>query len=181
MCLSHQPGAGSGTGQGCWHGPLKPHAKTDYGRLEQEERSLPHSIDTCTGAVAWRLLAGDSCRRGNGSGQVHFRRAVVLSVACLRAGYARGAAWCAGRASPAARRGYGAPRRNLAPLGCAAAASSAGQALGGAPAWPRQVRRASGLAAAGNGWNAASGDNPAPALRFLAREADRSSEWGRVC
>lgn len=32
-----------------------------------------------------------------------------------------------------------------------------------------------------NGSAGARGDNPAPPLRFLAREADRSSEWGRVC
>jgi len=100
----------------------------------------------------WRLSPDDSCRHGNGSSQLYFRRAVVLPVACLRAG-ADGAAWCAGCA--ARRYGADTARRGATwrRWGCAVAASSAGQAPGGASPGPRQARRASSIAEAGNGWN----------------------------
>jgi hypothetical protein len=76
----HRPGSGSGTGPGCWHDLLKPHAKMDSERLDQEERCLPPAFATCTGAGAWRVWAGDSCRFSNRSGQA------VSCRACLAAG-----------------------------------------------------------------------------------------------
>jgi hypothetical protein len=119
-----QPGSGSGTGRSCWHDLLKPHAKTDSERPDQEERSFPPSFDTCTGAGAWRVLAGDSCRLRNSSGHScptapagavgEHRRGRAEPVAQQgRAGLALGAA------SLLSRRECGAPRRNWAHLGAA--------------------------------------------------------------
>jgi hypothetical protein len=94
-------------------------------------------------------LAADYCRRCNGSAS-HAR------PGCCCAGShvgRRTAPWrsmarrlAPGAASSVSRRECGAPRRNLAHLGCAAAAPGAGQARDGAPVRRRQACRVSGIA-----------------------------------
>ena len=126
-----RPGSGSGTRRSCWHDLLKAYAKTDPECPDQEERSFPTLFDPCTGAVAWRLLAGDSCRRRNGSGQLCFRRAAVLPAGGLRRWRSIGAPGAPARWQGADTARRGATWRRW---GCAAAAPSACQAAGGAPA-----------------------------------------------
>ena len=150
--LLRQSGSVSGARRSGWHDLLKLHLEADSQRSDQEEHSFCLLLGTCTGAGASGILAGDSCRLCNRSGPSFPARLLFGRLACLQTDCAmaqHGASAGAGRgqlgvkARGVARRGatwriFGARRRAAAPPG-------AGQARDGAPIWPRQARRASGL------------------------------------
>jgi hypothetical protein len=130
-----RPGSGSGRGRSCWHHLLKPPAKTDLERSDQEERSFPRSFDTCAGAIVWRGLAGDSCRQCNRSGQP------VRPVSMPISGLSRWRSMrpvCARRMS-ARRQGASAARRGAIRRVWVTPVQR--RARGGAPGWWRQARR----------------------------------------
>jgi hypothetical protein len=102
---------------GCWHSRLKPEPGTDFGAHDQEERPIRPSVDTCPPLVhgAGFLVTLAACATRQAS---HARpgRCSVSSHDCRRT-----APWpsmmrrlALGAASSVARRGCGAPRRNLA-------------------------------------------------------------------
>jgi hypothetical protein len=107
-----QPGSGPGTGRSCWHDQLKPPAKTDPQRPEQEERSFPSPLPLALlpayGAF-WpvTLAAGATCQPAMPG------RAVVVPARMSADGLRHGAAWRADwrRARPAQCQGASVARR----------------------------------------------------------------------
>ena len=127
---------------------LKLHPETDSERSTRKNvllpTPLPLALVRCVG-----ILAGDSCRLCNRSGQsfpagLLFGRLACLQTDCAMAQH--------GASAGAGRGQLGVKARGVARRGAtwrilerAAAPPSAGQARDGAPIWPRQARRASGL------------------------------------
>ena len=112
-----QPGSGSSTWRGCWHGLLKRHAKANSERLTRKDvpfcTHLPLALAPACGA--FRPVTPAACATRQAS---HARpgRCSVSSHDCRRT-----APWpsmmrrlAPGAASSVSRRGCGAPRRNLA-------------------------------------------------------------------
>ena len=129
--LPGQPGSGSASPPGllAWSAEAGS-CDGSWGR-DQEERPIRQSIDSCPAAGTRRPFPGDPCRRRNGSGQLCFRRPSVRSGGGLRRWRSIGAPGAPARWQGADTARRGATWRRW---GCAAAAPSACQAAGGAPA-----------------------------------------------
>ena len=76
-------------GRGCWQWPAEAGSRTVLGRPDQEERSFPHSFDTCprcqrAAPSTWqhRPFPGDSCCLRNSSG--HSCPAVLPGLSVLQ-------------------------------------------------------------------------------------------------
>jgi hypothetical protein len=88
-CTSSSRDLAPQPGRGCWQWPAEAGSRTVLGRPDQEERSFPHSFDTCprcqrAAPSTWphRPFPGDSCCLRNSSG--HSCPAVLPGLSVLQ-------------------------------------------------------------------------------------------------
>ena len=164
-----------------WSRPASACSRRTQSALTRKNVPFPPLRAPGTGAVAWRLLAGDAGRRRTGSGQLCLRRAAVLSASGLRRWRSTGAPGGAehgGKARHTARRGATWRRLGMRRRGALAHARrlAAHRPDHGSRAEPSGIW----LGPAGNGWNARAREGrPAVARRAFGGDRSLNDLWSR--